>query len=575
LNGGHDGGSTWAELKRRRVFRAVIGYGVVAFAVLQIVEPIIHGFHWPDDVLTWVVAALAIGFPITVGLAWVFDIRAARIERTVSAGGPRGVRLAVLFLGIGSLAATPLVAWYGLRHRPRPAPHGPPSIAVLPFVDMSPNHDQDYFADGISEEVLDKLTQLDGLRVAGRTSAFSFKGKNEDLRDIGHKLGVANLLEGSVRKAGDHVRITAQLISVDDGYHVWSHTFDRDARDVFAVQEEIAASVATALRAKLLPGPVQPERETPKPEAHDQLLLGNKFLSQLTDQGYGDALEAYRRAAELDPGYAPAWSGQSLALFNLAQSASEEDVPRVKHEALAMAEKAVALAPDDGRALSLRGVIRLRLLGDIGGARQDLDRAIALSPGDETVLQRRAYLLADLGRLREAIALQRSAVEIDRLNGLMWTWLTYFLIASDDLDAAAQAAAKVDEIAPGSAPAVRVRAAVLLARGDAKGLLANAVRANARDGQWMKAIALHQLGQEEASLSATRDYEAAYGRNHANDVASLHALRGDLDAAFEWIDRADHQGSPADSIKFNYAFKPLRNDPRYAALLRKRGLPAD
>jgi TolB-like protein len=568
--------SLLAELRRRRVFRAILGYGVVAFAVLQVAEPLIHGFHWPDEVLSWTVAALAIGFPVTVALAWAFDIRAARIERTASSPrGPRGVRLALALVAIGAVAAAPEIAWYVLRHRPRASAHVAPSIAVLPFADMSPAHDQDYFADGVAEEILDKLAQVDGLHVAGRTSAFSFKGKNEDLREMGRKLGVASLLEGSVRKAGDRVRITAQLINVEDGYHVWSRTFDRQAKDVFAVQEEIALAVANALKAKLLPAAVDAEHETSNPEAYEQLLLGSKFLSQISEQGYRAARDAFRRATELDPTYARAWSGLSLALFNLSQYTREEEVPGLRREALAMAEKAVALEPNGARSLSWRGILRLRTLGDFRGAEQDIERAVSLSPHEQQILERQAYLYADLGRLGEAIALQRSAVESDRLSPLTWTWLAYYLIAAGDLDGAAAAATKVDEIAPGTAPSSRVRGALLITRGDAKGLLENSAHALPKEALWMKAIALHGLSQEQASLAAAREYETTYGGNHPTDVASLHALRGDLDAAFEWIDRADRQGSPADSLKFSYAYKPLRGDPRYAAWLRKKGFPAN
>src|SRR2546425_5427017 len=195
-----EAGSLVAELKRRRVFRALVGYAIAAFAVLQIIEPVMHGFRWPDAVLSYVVVALAAGFPIVVGLAWIFDLGIGGIERTPPAAAPdlRGTRVALVLAGIGAVAAAPVLAWYLLRggaRGPERASAVAASIAVLPFADMSPQKDQEYFSDGLSEEILNALAQVDGLHVAGRTSSASFKGKAEDLRSIGQKLGVATVLE--------------------------------------------------------------------------------------------------------------------------------------------------------------------------------------------------------------------------------------------------------------------------------------------------------------------------------------------------------------------------------------------
>src|SRR5262245_52977971 len=286
--------SGWfAELKRRRVFRALVAYGIASFAVLQIIEPIMHGAHWPEIVLSYVVAGLAAGFPIVITLAWVFDVRGGRIERTapVSAGtGLRGVQLALLLIAIGVVAAAPGIIWYFLvRGISKPAAssapppeQSTPSIAILPFADMSPGKDQEYFADGIAEEILNTLSQLDKLHVAGRTSSFSFKGKNEDLRSIGQKLNVAHVLEGSVRTAGNRVRITAQLVKVADGFHLWSQSYDRDLADIFAVQEEIARAVVGALQVRLLAGqsPSTKGHSTGDLEAYRLYLLGRQHQNE-------------------------------------------------------------------------------------------------------------------------------------------------------------------------------------------------------------------------------------------------------------------------------------------------------
>ena len=350
-------GTLVAELKRRRVFRALIGYGIAAFAVLQIVEPLIHGFHWPDEVLSYVVVALAAGFPIVVALAWIFDVKAGRLERTAAAAPQRGWLAPVLF-GIGALAATPGLIYYFVVRAPRPATaQGAPgpSIAVLPLVNLSRDADQEYFADGLAEELLDLLAKVPGLRVAARTSAFSFKGKNEDVRAIAAKLQVATVLAGSVRKAGDQVRINTQLISASDGYNLWSETYDRKLTDVFAVQDDIARSVVAALRLKLVPAemPTSKGHRTADPEVYLQYLLGRQLISRSRRDTYLQAAVAFRKALSLDPSFAPAWAGLATAEFWIADSAdSAHDVAEGQKRARAAAEKAVANTSRECCALS-------------------------------------------------------------------------------------------------------------------------------------------------------------------------------------------------------------------------------
>ena len=240
-----------AELNRRRVIRALIGYGIAAFAVLQIIEPVMHGLHWRDEVLSYVVVGLAIGFPLVVSLAWIFDVNAGRIERTAPAAQPalRGRRLALLLAGVGAISAAPGLIFYfwllggarGISERRGPASS---SIAVLPFVNMSGDKQNEYFSDGMTEELINALANVEGLRVASRTSVFALKGKDLDARQIGDKLGVSTLLEGSVRREGNLLRVTAQLINVSDDVHLWSKTYDREMKSMFALEDEIARSIA-------------------------------------------------------------------------------------------------------------------------------------------------------------------------------------------------------------------------------------------------------------------------------------------------------------------------------------------
>ena len=244
-------------MKRRRVFRVIIGYGVVAFAVLQIVEPIQHALGMTDSVLKLVVVLLGLGFPVAVVLAWAFDVRAGGIERTAPSPGLRGPRLAMLLVGIGLVAAAPGAVYYLLlRGRPQAAEvqEGRKTIAVLPFVNMSGDKENEYFSDGITEELINALANIDGLRVASRTSVYALKGRNLDAHELGERLKVATLLEGSVRREGSALRVTAQLIHVGDDVHLWSKTYQRELKGVFALEDEIAHSIAQVLRQKLLGG---------------------------------------------------------------------------------------------------------------------------------------------------------------------------------------------------------------------------------------------------------------------------------------------------------------------------------
>jgi len=244
------------ELTRRRVFRVLIGYGVVSFGLLQIVEPIMHALHLPDSVLTYTVLALALGFPVAVVLAWAFDINDGRIERTppLRQRG-RTARLGVPVL-IGVLAAAPGLAWNFLARRPLPAAAADatlPSIAVLPFHNLSSDKEQEYLGDGIAEEINLKLSRLKGLSVAASTSVARFKGSAGSPSEIGSALGVTWLLEGSVRRAGDRIRVTTTLLKAADGFRVWSEDVEAKLDDIFAVQEKIAARTVEALALKLTP----------------------------------------------------------------------------------------------------------------------------------------------------------------------------------------------------------------------------------------------------------------------------------------------------------------------------------
>jgi len=578
-------GGLLAELKRRRVFRVLLGYGLFSFAVLQVIEPVLHAYHLPDWTLTAVVTALAVGFPVSVILSWLFDLTTEGLVRTPSTPGraTRG-RAVTLAGGIGLLAALPGVGWYAWKQAgaPKPAPEAlasASSIAVLPFSDFSPEHDQDYFSDGIAEEILNALAQVDGLRVTGRTSSFSFKGKAQDLRAIGASLGVATVLEGSVRKAGSRIRITAKLVKTADGFNLWSQSFDRELSDVFAVQDEIAAAVVTALRIKLLPGKAATSRgATSVKEAHDHYLLGRDLARSGEGEKTIRALVHFEKAVALDPGYALAWAGTANALRWIEGfAAAGVSDPAVRRRALQAAERAIALGPDMPDGYVARARIRRGFLLDWMGARADLDRARELGPGDAAAAWASGQLLMTIGTLQQAHAELVRSVELDPLSAQAWLTLGQVQISAGDHQRGRFSLARALELAPQGDEARYYLIASQAVTGQPALALATAEQTRT---PWIRltgvAIAQHDLGRVKESRAALEVLIAGSASDAAYQIADVHAWRGEKDQAFVWLERARVQADTGLGwIRFDPLLAKLRGDPRYPMLLRKLKLPVD
>jgi len=452
------------------------------------------------------------------------------------------------------------------------------SIAVLPFVDMSEGKDQEYFSDGLSEELITVLSQTPGMRVVGRTSAFSFKGKNEDLKLIGQKLGVASLLEGSVRKTGEKVRITVQLINAADGFHIWSETYDRELTDVYAVQDEIAKSVAAALKVKLLNAPEVDvaKHRTSKPEAYTQFLKARYLQSQRTPETAADVVDAFQKAIDIDPDFAPAYAHLSRArswAADYAESATEATEEQQK--ALIAADKAISLDPGLADGYWARGNLRANMAWDWLGAEQDLKQALLLSPGNGQILQAYGSLLASLGRLPEAIAMTRKAAEIEPMQYSIWQALGYYLDGAGQLAEAAEAQNRALALKP-KFPFVHFRLGVLaLQQGQPKLAQQAFDRSGYEPLQLLgTALAEHERRHGPQSEVALNALIKSYGFNAAYQIAQAYAWRGQPDQAFEWLDRAyvQRDGGLAE-LKYDPLLRRLRSDPRYRALLNRMGLP--
>ena len=447
------------------------------------------------------------------------------------------------------------------------------SVAVLPFVDMSEKKDQEYFSDGMSEELIDMLTKIPDLRVPARTSSFYFKGKQATIAEIARALGVAHVLEGSVRKSGKTLRVTAQLVRIDNGYHMWSQTYERNVQDIFKVQDEIASSVVEALKTQLLPAQ-QAERahRTANTEAYNEYLLGRQFYNQRSDEGFRRALIAYRKAIALDPGYAAAYAGLAMSEALLADSSGDAATAQ---QAAAHAESAVMLAPDLADCYAARGFVRYYRSWDWSGAEADFNKALALDPADSTVQVRYGGLLVALGRLNEAIAATKKATGLDPLSTLSWGRLGRYYIAARQFAAAHDAIRRALEIQPEFAAGHSALGTLLLLEGKAAEALETFRQVSTESSRLSGiAIAEHTLGHSEESQRALDELIDKHSRDSAFLIAETNAWRGDKEQAFAWLERAyERHDSQFFNLKSEPRFASLLGDPRYHALLRKLNLP--
>ena len=507
----------------------------------------------------------------------------AEIEAARRPSWSRRVRLAAALALVAAIAA--VVVAIGARERARssaPAPAAPPaSIAVLPFADLSPGKDHDYFAQGLADEILTALTHVDGLRVAGRTSSFAFHGKDVTVEQIGRALHVAVVLEGSVRAEGQRVRVVANIVNAADGYHLWSETYDRELTDVFAVQDEIARAVVAALAVKGADrAPSTEAYRTRDPEVHAQYLLGRLFWNR--QDGKGRAVRAFEKALAREPTYAPAWAGLAIAVFDVGdRSQTAAGLEAGCRRGLAAARRAIKLDPTLSEGFSTRGFLRQVCRWDWEGASEDLQRALALSPGDSYARRRWGVLQLALGRVPDAIAALRTSISADPLSALTWRWLGVAELAASNPRSAREALNRALEIRPDDPFALYLLATTALVEGDAGAAFATIERGppGDTDGLVVRALAEHARGHARASRRALRALEAkaARGDTYAPlDLARVHAGLGERDRALAWLERAV-AGNVGDlwSLKTDPLLRAVRDDARYVALLRRMKLPVE
>ena len=542
--------SWFAEMKRRRVFRTLIGYGIVAFAVLQIAEPVMHGLNLPDWVLSAIVVGLGVGFPFAIVLAWALDVRGGRIERTAPAPSKR---LLVILVAIGVAIGAPGVGWYFWKsHRTSVSKAELASIAVLPFADLSPAKDQDWMCDGIAEEIIDALCSVTGLRVASRSASFQFKGKPADVRSMTRTLGVGTLLEGSVRKVDDRLRVSARLVS-SAGYELWSDRFDRRVQDAFAIQEEIARSVVSALSVRVSSDESGRLRRsgTANPQAYEMYLRGRQHFRALGSSNVELARQMFKRAIALDPTFAQPHAGLAEAEVNVLQwlLVSKDEQPAVRAEALAASEQALRLNPQLGEAHVARGNV-LALLGRNDEADESFRKATTLAPGLRDAWYSYGRFLFSVQRYADAVrAYEESArIDPDDYDALTLLSMPYQKLGRPDkgLQAAHRAIDAADRVLRNSPDDVRAR--------------------------YLSGSLLVQLGNREEGVKRLHEAIAIQPTDFAvlyNAACGL-AVAGDPQSALDLLDRAVGTGKGFRAwMEHDPDLDSLRGMPRFKEILAR------
>jgi len=574
----------FGELKRRNVYKVAIAYAVVAWLLIQATSIILPTFEAPAWAMKVLLAALAIGFPIAVVLAWAFEITPAGIVRAEDAlpntstrrrNGRKLVGVTVLL----ALIAASLLAFQLTRTKPS-AVHdatfrssaSDKSIAVLPLVNQSGDPAQEYFSDGLSEELINGLSQIHELRVIGRNSSFYFKGKSNDSRAIGQALGVANLLEGSVRKAGDRVRISVGLVDAANGSQRWSQTYDRELKDIFAVQEEIAKSVADQLRVTLLGSEVAASGRPSNGsvDAYNAYLQGKEYTQWGNIESLPKAIESLDQAIRLDPRYAEAYAFKSLAWGQIGSLRGTRGTDAFL-QSRAAAQAALAIQPDLEQAHAAMANIYL--------AEWNLTAAEAEFKGADQNRTTNPNMLSAVrlfqGRFDEAIQLQKQAVARDPAFYLYRRNLAWRLILVGRLEEAESELRKAVELQP-RASGLHLELVVLA-------VLRGQPDVAFREAQLEPGGVFHDVAIAFAQAAQGKRTEAdaalkllieAHGEEVPFRVAGVYAYRKEPDKVFEWLDRAYALHDPRlIGLLGDPLLRPYGSDPRFANLCKKMGLP--
>jgi len=589
--------SLFNELKRRNVFKVAIAYIVVAWLVMQVADVVLNNIATPDWVFQTLLFFLAIGFPFAVIFAWAFEMtpdglkREHEVDRSESITHETGRKLDFTIIGVLVIAlgyfiwesrfsveeAAPesntvaeLVTADGVE--PEEKENGTYSIAVLPFINMSSDEEQEYFSDGLSEELLNLLAKIPELKVASRSSAFQFKGEKIDLIEVAEKLKVAYVLEGSVRKAGNQIRITAQLIKADDGYHMWSETYDRSLENIFAIQDEISGAVVDALKIELLGE--APKAEVVNPEAYALLLKARYLHAKWGKENFENAVAAYEEALAIDPEYAEVWAGLSVTYLSQTQSGY-----LTSQEGLALArgavDRALELDPNLATAWARLALIQSVFEWNWEGAAISIQKALVLAPEDTRVLGAAANVASNLGRLDESIALREQILANDPLDIITLYNIGNTRFMQGRLEEAEAAFKRLLELNPEDWGTHTQLAMIMLVQDRPQEAWSElALEVDPQQQEYGRILVLPALNKDAEALQRLDAFIEKNQSRAAYPIAQIYAMRGQTDAAFLWLERAyvQHDGYLADMLN-DQLLVSLHDDPRWTKFLDKMGFP--
>ncbi|PYK20401.1 MAG: hypothetical protein DME56_07600 [Verrucomicrobia bacterium] len=574
----------FGELKRRNVYKVAVAYGVVGWLLIQVATQVFPFLEIPNWAIRLVILVIAVGFPVALLIAWAFELTPEGIKRTEVADAARqhshgGVWIVVVLvaatLSLGLFLLGRYTAGRGTTRLSEVATVVPgKSIAVLPLINESGDPKDEYFSDGLSEELIAALAQISGLKVIGRSSSFRFKDRTEEPKTIGEKLGVSTLLEGTVRKQGDRVRIVAELINAADGIEVWNRTFDHELKDIFAVQQEIAKAVAESLRVTLLGSEEKSaQMATNSVEAHNAYLQGHFYSVRRNAEDYRKAIDYFDQAIQLDPNYALAYAERSEVWTVMGDLTGQRSTAFSK--ARSDAEKAVAIAPSLAEAHAALGWVRAFTEWKFAEGLSELQRAKELSPANPTANDLLARVIVYTGRMEEAERQARQAVELDPLSAATQFTLGRVLFYAGKLDEAYAAGRKMAELYPSASSSHRWQVLVAVQRGDGETALREAqLEPDDSIRPFQLALAQYVRGDRKAADAALADLIANSRDGLAYQVSQVYAVRGEVDKAFEWLQIAfDNHDGGMPSLLVDPLLRGLRDDPRYKNLVAKVGLP--
>ena len=566
----------WRELKRRNVIKAGLAYLIVAWLITQVLSIVLPTFEAPPYILKSILLILLIGFPVWIVFSWIYEFTPKGIKKTIdiepeiSIMPKTGSKLNKVIIFSLSLAVIVLVIDRISNKPVKVLNLGEKSIAVLAFADMSPEKDHEYFSDGISEELLNILVKIPDLKVISRTSSFSYKNKNLTATEIGGELNVSHILEGSIRKAGNTVRITAQLINTNDGSHLWSKTYDRNLDSIFKIQDEIAGEVSNQLELSLLG--TSRRTKTPITEAYNLFLQANHLIRQNTKESYLLAEDVVKQAIAIDSTYSDAWDLLGSIYNTGSYNFSIGNVKESTSKGIKAIEKAIELDPNSADAYASLASLKERIWMFEESSRY-MSRALELEPNNAVIIGTAA--LHTFGDIEKSADLIEKAIKLDPLVYTNYFNLGFANYRLGRLEEAMEAFNKYALYYPNSQILHYMKGKVLLAQGKMEEALEEFKQ---EEHEFFSIYGmnfiLYAIGGETNSKSVFNEFLERNSQTDPANTADLYAFRGDYNNAFKYLNEAFNIKDPVLIEALSYpSFKPMYKDPRWKELIEKIDLP--